>query len=75
MNHCRDCKQWVPLDADGLGIGNCQLAQNVDGWGGPRGKRTLAFATGEDPHGRWANLRTLPTFGCVQWEKKEGQHG
>jgi hypothetical protein len=66
---CCRCRHWDRLDAEGLGVGNCLLAQNVNGWSAPEGKRTLAFATGEHPSGKWANLRAMPNFGCVQWEK------
>lgn len=69
---CATCKHWDRLDADGLGIGNCLMAQNEDGWNAPHGRQTLAFATGENPSGRWANLRAEPTFGCVQWQPSDG---
>jgi hypothetical protein len=66
---CFTCKHWDRLDAEGHGVGNCLLAQNENGWSAPEGKRTLAFATPSGPSDRWANLRTQPNFGCVQWQQ------
>lgn len=71
VGRCRTCEHWENLDAEGRGVGNCALVQNEDGWNPPKGKRTLAFATGEAPSGTWANLRAMPEFGCVQWKARK----
>ena len=65
---CKDCKHWS-RDAEavelGLGVrGDCELTHTVLGYATL--DSTQAFAM--DDEGHHAVLKTLPTFGCVQFQ-------
>ena len=82
MGTCRDCRHWRPehdgeyLDHSpgGNAWGVCAMTETNDrafnygcDWDHPE---TRAVASGVDGSSHW--LWTMPGFGCVQFERKEG---
>lgn len=62
---CDMCRYWMPLKRP-IGTGECELARGIEG--GPTVIDSLAFA--RDDEQMYAELVTLPAFGCVQWRAK-----
>lgn len=62
MGNCKDCKHWTaPQKA--MEHGTCERADFM-----PPEPMPPMFAEGGD----FSFLRTLPTFGCVEFEAKGG---
>ena len=82
MKSCKDCKHWrLPVSEYGEipGVGTCQaVVQYWDAteWTEDYDKRQLItkhagkLAFVQDGSDYYASLKTMPTFGCVQWEAK-----
>ena len=80
MKQCKTCKHWSQPDNDYgevPGAGNCKAViqfWNATEWTGDYAKRTLKpeyvgkLAFVQDGSDYYAELKTLPDFGCVQHE-------
>lgn len=71
MPHCRDCRFWDREHAwlaEGSAHGRCARGDGVDGQ--PSDASSLAFA--DDRASHQAIMLTAPTFGCVQFQPKDG---
>lgn len=71
MGNCRDCQHWKPVqEGRFLGTGVClrivTYLKRAPLKAPPPPDQSLAFTIQD-----FANLRTWPDFGCVQFEAKE----